>query len=71
VKFYIAKDDREDALDVFFTLREAKEAVRASESQGSVEMVEVEVTAESVRRLLGNAGGYAKDSRTVWEAPTA
>jgi len=68
VKFYIAKDDSENILDVFYSPREAKHAVIASESQGSVEMVEVEITAESVRRLLANSGGYAKSSCIHWEA---
>lgn len=62
MKFFIAKDDHENILDVFFGLREAKNAVKASESNGSVEMVEIEVTGENIRRLLANTGGYAKSS---------
>jgi len=67
MKFYIARDERESTIEVYHTLREAK----AKPDCHSVEMVEVGVTAENVRRLLGNCGGYAKASGVVWERPTS
>lgn len=65
MKFYIAKNDCDDILDVFYAVREAKNAVKASESQGSIEMVEIEITAENVRRLLAKSGGYAKTTKVI------
>jgi len=32
----------------------------------TIQMVDVPVTAETVRRLLGQEGGYAKSSRQIW-----
>lgn len=32
-----------------------------------IECIEVEVTPESIRRMLGQIGGYAKDMKTVKE----
>lgn len=36
-----------------------------------IDRIDLDVGAESIRRLLGNLGGYANDSRRVYPAPGA
>lgn len=65
--FYTAYDDRGSVLDVFTRLDMAKEAVRASESRGYVVADDITVSAESIRLILAQQGGYATSTRTAWE----
>lgn len=74
MKFYIAHNALTDAtLGCFLTMREAKAAVKQSlewnpnawSTNPYVEVVDVPVTAESIRRLLGDHGGYATESKNV------
>lgn len=69
MKFFIASSDREGTLDAFPTFRTARDAVLASGSPGHVDLVEVPVTGESIRRLLSGRGGYATEFCQVWETP--
>lgn len=63
-KFYVIETDSSGTIGCELT---KKAAVERATEQGyardefKVEAVEVEVTAESIRRLLGNLGGYAKE----------
>lgn len=58
MKFYECRDTDGVVFDCVLSLKEARDVV--APVHGDVCMVEVEVTAESVRRLIGNLGGYAK-----------
>ena len=67
MKFYLVLLDDERA-GVEMSLREAKRRARdESDSFGSVEMIEVDVNAETIRRLISGEGGYARDTRIVYE----
>lgn len=71
MKFYTIIGDRGETVGCERTIKAAK--VRAEEygfhpGEYSVEMVEVDVNAETVRLLLAEGGGYAKSTKTVIEA---
>jgi 4-hydroxyphenylpyruvate dioxygenase-like putative hemolysin len=62
-KFYVIETDSSGAIGCELTKKAAVERATEqgySSDEFTVEVVEVEVTAESIRRLLGNLGGYAK-----------
>lgn len=67
MKFYVCKNIFEEPFDCFTSISYAKELVKKDAPGGSVEMVEVPVTADSIRLLLTNNGGYATDSKVVYE----
>lgn len=69
MKFYEAYDEHENRLDVFTKPRAAVAAVAAAGPGGFVDCVDVEITAENVRRLLAQCGGYAKSHSRYWDAP--
>lgn len=65
MKFYLCADESEYTFDCATTLKEAKQIV-AAQGKGEVRMVEVDVNAETIRALLGNHGGYAKNMGKSW-----
>lgn len=68
MRFYIVQDGMGSTLGCERTLKAAKELGHAGEREGySVEAVDCAVNAETVRRLLGQLGGYAENSITVCE----
>lgn len=69
MRFYIVEDDT--GAPVACELTRAEADTRAAELcpfGHTVVMVEVPVTAESIRRLLGGLGGYATEHRVVYPA---
>jgi len=67
MKFYVCEDAMGTSFDCYLTLKEAKRRVREDAPGGLVEMVDVPVSAESIQRLLTTKGGYANESRVVYE----
>jgi hypothetical protein len=69
MKFYVTTTRMAEVAGCHLTLREAKaEAEKSLREEGyCIDAVEVDVTAETVRRLLGNLGGYARSTRVVCE----
>jgi hypothetical protein len=63
MKFYLILDVDDGVVDCRTSIREAKLACPFG---GSVTMVDVPINAETVRRLLGNEGGYATETKTVF-----
>lgn len=61
MKFYLCYDKEGEVIDCFMTLKEAKEEV-IKQGSGYVWMIDVDVTAESMRRVL-TGRGYAKEQR--------
>jgi hypothetical protein len=66
MKFYTVQNAMGTTFDAFAKLSDAKIAVK-SVGLGTVQMIEVDVNAETVRLLLACNGGYAKDCKQVWE----
>jgi hypothetical protein len=62
--FYICTDTAGHDFDCFTSLAEAKKLV-GSTGGGEVVAVDVPVTAETIRKLLGGYGGYATKSRII------
>lgn len=64
MKFYIVRIPCEGPVGCELLLRDAH---RLGQSYGTyeIEMVEVDVNTEAVRRLLGEIGGYANSTRTI------
>lgn len=62
MKFYIVEVDGE-TVGCETSLKAAK--LRITDDDWCITVVEVAVTAETVRRLLGNQGGYAETLRTI------
>ena len=63
MKFWLIEDKTGEILGCELTKRAAEETARSfgcTEGEYSVSSIEVEVTADNVRRLLGGLGGYAK-----------
>lgn len=68
MKFYVVSSDRGGVVGCTLTLAAAK-VVGIDDGPGfTIERVECAVNAETVRRLLGNLGGYATESDTVYES---
>lgn len=59
MRFYIVQDSGGSVVGATQTLREAR-AIADTSSLATIEWVEVPITAESVRRLLAEGGGYAE-----------
>lgn len=62
MKFYICSDIQGSDFDCVTTLSEAKQIVKAA-GGGSVMMVDTPITADTIRRLLGQLGGFAVSSK--------
>lgn len=73
MKFYILVDADGSPRGCETSLRKAKQAVLQHMKQEygeyylRIEQVEVPVNADTVRRLLGDLNGYAKDRKMVWQ----
>jgi hypothetical protein len=66
MKFYIVQDDAGSTLGCELTLKAPRQLGHADAREGySIVRVECPANAETVRRLLGNLGGYATESETV------
>ena len=64
MKFYVIQTKQGETIGCETSLKAAKaKAAEMGYNQDEVEVysVNVAVTAESIRRILGNIGGYAKD----------
>lgn len=59
MRFYVCADDQGQTFDCVMTRKEAIDMVHNS-GGGQVTMLDVPVNAESIQRLLGNIGGFAK-----------
>lgn len=65
MRFYIVHDAGGSTLGCETTLKKARELGRTDESDTySITRVDCPVNAETIRRLLGNLGGYADESNT-------
>ena len=60
MRFYVCNDSDGETFDCVLKLSEAKQMV-AAEGGGTIQVTDVSVTAENIRKLLGNLGGYAKE----------
>lgn len=68
MRFYIVQDAAGSTLGCEITLKAAKQLGHGNTREGySIEAVDCAVNAETVRRLLGQLGGYADNSITVCE----
>jgi len=65
MKFYIVQSPAGEIDGCYLTRSEALDQWHDGFPQ-TIQMVDVPVTAETVRRLLGQEGGYAKSSRQIW-----
>lgn len=68
MKFWIIYDERESVVGCELTKRAATEKANEmgyGSGEFSLEWIEVEVTAENIRRLLGQLGGYAKSQGEI------
>jgi len=65
MKFYIVQSPAGDVDGCYLTVSEALDQ-RCEGTPQTIQMVDVPVTAETVRRLLGQEGGHAKSSRQIW-----
>ena len=65
MKFYLCHDKDGEVIDCFFTLKEAKAEI-TNQGSGNVWMIDVDITAESMRRVL-TGSGYAKEQRLAFE----
>lgn len=58
MRFYVCQDNLGETFDCVMTKKDAQEIVRNA-GGGSVMAMDIQVTAKSIQRLLGNFGGYA------------
>jgi hypothetical protein len=66
MKFYVVSHLGQD-VDCFLRKQEAVEVAKSiGEDYVSVQEMDIPVTAESIRRILGDIGGYATKIRTVY-----
>ncbi len=67
MKFYVTSTRMAEAAGCHLTLREAKaEAEKSLREEGyRIDAIEVDVSAETIRRLLGDYGGYARSIRVA------
>lgn len=61
--FYECIDDRGSVFDCVTSMKEARMIVRAA-GGGQIVAQDIEVSAETIKRLLGQMGGFAKSVRT-------
>lgn len=68
MRFYIVEVDGETvACETLLRAAHAEGVFYAGESGDyTVTAVDVDVTADNIRRLLGNLGGYAGSTQQVW-----
>lgn len=59
MKFWLIEDGTGETIGCEITYREAKASAQSYVDDYSIRWIEVPVSAESIRRLLGNHGGYA------------
>jgi len=64
--FYICVDHKDGVFDCQTSLKDAIRAVDEWTKEGEVHRVDVTVSVENTRRLLGNLGGYAKNFKCVY-----
>jgi hypothetical protein len=60
MRFYIVTHASGETRDAFTTLREARALADSIGPMATVDWVDVPVTSETVRRMLGQGGGYAQ-----------
>lgn len=68
MKFWVLYNENIEVIGCELTKREAVEKAGArglEQGEFSVGWVDVDVSAESIRRLLGNLGGYANASGEI------
>ena len=73
MKFYTIESDTGETLGCEMTVRDAHALAARyglARTEYTITMEEVEVSAESVRLLLAQQGGYCKDDRQVWPRGT-
>ena len=63
MKFYVVESPQGETIACFTSKTAALSEVA---SNGTVQMVDAPVTADTIRRLLGQMGGFAKDARQIW-----
>lgn len=63
MKFWIIEDSVGEIVGCETSQREAKASAQSYGDDYSIRWIEVPVSADSIRRLLGNHGGYATDSQ--------
>lgn len=66
MKFYVITTLDGEIAGCELTLRAAKEEAAFYGSEFTVDAIEVAVNAESIRRLLGEVGGYAISQQQVY-----
>jgi hypothetical protein len=67
MKFYVITNlDGGETAGCELTLNAAKREAQSFLDYFSIDCIDVAVTADNVRRMLGNIGGYARDSREVF-----
>lgn len=73
MKFYVISDLHGAVIGCERSLQAAKEYGRniAGMGQYEVDLVTIGRPAETIRRLLGNLGGYAGEFTRVWPKPEA
>ena len=64
--FYVIADKDGGVFQCSTKLSEAKRIAIGNGKYNTVSRLDVEVSAESIRRILGNCGGYCKSSDEVF-----
>ena len=67
--FYTIMDKQGTTFDCTTSLRQAKQIANDSGQFCIVTRESVNVNAETIKRLLGNHGGYCTDSKEVYVSP--
>ena len=71
MKFYVIETEaRGETIGCELTRKAAKQTAEAyglGKGEYTIDLVEADVSAETIRRLLGNLGGYARDRSTITE----
>lgn len=71
-KFFVVTDGFGETVGCFMSQREAmaqgRENAKRNEDGFRVEMVEVAVNSESICKMLAQRGGYAIDTRVVFDS---
>jgi hypothetical protein len=65
MKFYTVKDDNCEILDCFTSKKEALALIDKIGGVGTIDIEEIAVNADTIRRLLGNQGGFVVDMQRL------
>lgn len=66
MKFYVLQDANGTTVDCQLTIQRCRDAAEAQAlHEYEIHLVDVDVSAESMRKMLAGQGGYANDTKLV------